>query len=319
MSEKYDVVAIGEYLIDFSPNGVGKMGNPTYEMNPGGAPVNCLASCAKLGGSSAVIGAVGNDFFGEYLKRKAANAGVDVAGLQTADVSTTLVFVYIDEQGEREFAFVREPGADTRIEIEKIDTTIIENANYLHFGSLSLTDEPARSATQFAVEYAKSHGIKISYDPNYRAPLWHSEAEAKDQMLWGITQADLVKMSEEELELLTGFGPEDLDKGINTILSLGIKELYITAGSRGAYYAVSGQTGFVDGFKVDAVDTTGCGDAFTGAILYLNRYEPEMSLFDKTRFANAVGALCATKFGGICAMPSYQEVQELLADNRAFQ
>lgn len=312
MNKHFDAVAIGEYLIDFSPNGIGRMGNPVYEMNPGGAPVNCLASCTKLGGSTAVISAVGNDFFGKFLKSKALEAGIDVSGLQTADVSTTLVFVSLDENGEREFAFVREPGADTGIDKNKIDTSLLDSSSCLHFGSLSLTDEPARSATKAAVEYARSHGIKVSYDPNYRASLWQSETEAKEQLLWGLTQAELVKMSEEEFELLTGFSLDNIEKGINAIFSLGVKELYITAGSSGAYYALPGQTGFVEGFKVGAVDTTGCGDAFTGAILYLNTHKPDMNILEKTRFANAVGALCATKPGGICAMPGYEEVSALL-------
>lgn len=309
MAEKYDVAALGEYLVDFSPSGCGKMGNPLYEMNPGGAPTNCLAACAALGGKTAIIGSVGDDLFGAFLKRKAADANIDISGLQTVQTNTTLVFVSVDEIGNREFAFVRDPGADTQIDAEKINMSLIDNARYFHFGTLSLTDEPARSATICAVRRAKWLGVRISFDPNYRAPLWKNEAEAIKWMRWGLEQAELVKISEEELQMLFG---KDIDRGAEEVMSFGVKELYVTAGSRGAYFYSRNERCYDKGFSVKAVDTTGCGDAFTGAILYQNCRESGRSAAEKLRFANAVGALCATRLGGMNSMPDMKMVARML-------
>lgn len=312
MEKKFDIIALGEYLVDFSPSGIGAMGNPLYEMNPGGAPTNCLAACANLGGKTGLIGAVGDDLFGRFLKGKLEIAGIDAAGLQTVPVNTTLVFVALQEGGEREFAFVRDPGADTQIRIGSTEKALLENTKFFHFGSLSLTDEPARTATEFAVEYARAHGATISYDPNYRQPLWKDENTAIARMLWGIRQADFVKLSEEELELIM---KTDIEEGAAKILSMGVKELYVTAGSKGAYYFTQESRGFVPGFEVQAVDTTGCGDAFTGAILYQSCHTHGRSVKEKTVVANAVGALCAGKPGGICAMPNPEELHALLRKN----
>ena len=274
MAEKYDIVALGEYLVDFSPSGCGKMGNPLYEMNPGGAPTNCLAACSALGGKTAIIGAVGADLFGAFLKRKAADANIDISGLQTVQMNTTLVFVSVDVTGNREFAFVRDPGADTQIDAEKMNMNLIDNTRYFHFGTLSLTDEPARSATICAVRHAKQQGVRISFDPNYRAPLWKDEADAIKWMRWGLEQADLVKISEEELQMLFG---KDIDTSVKEAMSLGVQELYVTAGSRGAYFYSHNERCYDNGFSGVAVDTTGGGDAFTGAILYQNCREPGRS------------------------------------------
>lgn len=309
MDKQFDVVALGEYLIDFSPTGHTATANPLYEMNPGGAPTNCLASCAALGGNTAIIGAVGNDFFGRFLKEKATEAEIDISGLQTVPDSTTLVFVSIDDEGNREFAFVRQPGADTRISRAALNTRLLENTSYLHFGTLSLTDEPARDTTVFAVEYAKRHGARISFDPNYRAPLWKSEDEAKAWMLWGIEHADTVKMSEEELEMLFG---KDIGEAAKEVLDLGVEELYITAGSKGAYFFSKSEKLYDPGFAVNAIDTTGCGDAFAGAILYQKCRETGRGAKERLRFANAVGALCATHLGGMSAMPGRESVEQLL-------
>lgn len=309
MAEKYDVVALGEYLVDFSPSGCGKMDNPLYEMNPGGAPTNCLAACSALGGKTAIIGAVGDDLFGAFLKRKAADANIDISGLQTVQTNTTLVFVSVDETGNREFAFVRDPGADTQIDAEKMVISLIDNARYFHFGTLSLTDEPARSATICAVRYAKQRGVRISFDPNYRAPLWKNETEAIKWMCWGLEQADLVKIAEEELQMLFG---KDIDTGAKEALSFGVQELYVTAGSRGAYFYSHSERCYDKGFSVEAVDTTGCGDAFTGAILYQNCRESGRSAAERLRFANAVGALCAVRLGGMSSMPDMKLVAHML-------
>lgn len=312
MDKQFDVVAIGEYLIDFSPTGCSRTGNPQYEMNPGGAPTNCLASCATLGGNTAIIGAVGRDFFGRFLKDKATEAGIDISGLQTVPESTTLVFVSVDDAGNREFAFVREPGADTRISRNALNTQLLENTAYLHFGTLSLTDAPARDATIFAVEYAKRHGAQISFDPNYRAPLWKSVDDAKTWMLWGLKQADIVKMSEEELTLLFD---KSIEEGAKEVLGLGVDELYLTVGSKGAYFFSENEKHYDPGFAVNAIDTTGCGDAFTGAILYQKCREAGKTAKERLRFANAVGALCATHLGGMSAMPDRKRVKQLLKRN----
>ncbi len=307
----YDVVALGEYLIDFSPNGVGKMGNPCYEMNPGGAPANCLAACAGLGGSAALIASVGDDVFGRFLIDKAAGAGIDIRHVRLADTSTTLVFVSVGEGGERTFSFVRSPGADTLLTRDDVPRSLLSNTKYFHFGTLSMTSEPSRSATRFAAQLARSLGARVSFDPNYRLDVWDGEETAREHMLWGVENADMVKLSEEELFFLTG---KDVVTGARSLLEMGPDEVYVTAGAKGAYYFTKSGSGFVPGFEVDAVDTTGCGDAFTGAMLYQHCRAAGSGIAAQVRFANAVGALCATKPGGICAMPGPDEVRRLMAE-----
>ena len=309
----YDVIAIGEYLVDFTPNGTGPMGNPSYEMNPGGAPANCMAACAGAGGKTAVIACVGDDLFGRFLRKKLVESGIGDEYVQvTKKASTTLVFVSLDERGEREFAFVRKPGADTMIEEGKISGGIGKQTRILHFGSLSLTDEPARTATLELAEKAGRDGVMISYDPNYRAGLWGSERDAVYWMKQGLSLADSVKMSGEELELITGYSGKRVREGMEALLESGIKEVYITLGAGGAYYGTAEEIGFVPGFSVKAVDTTGCGDAFTGAALYMACHHPECSMEERVRFANAAGALCATRYGGMTAMPRREEIEWLM-------
>ena len=315
MKEIYDVVAIGEYLIDFSPNGTGLTNNPQYEMNPGGAPTNCLAACARLGGKSAIIAAIGNDFFGKFLKRKADEINIDTKWVQTSSENTTLVFVSVDDAGERDFAFIRNPGADTQIRLGTEEENLIQRTKILHFGTLSLTHNPAYTATRQAVACAKSNNVLVSFDPNYREALWKSCSEAKEQILWGLSVADIVKMSEDELNLATDCG-HDINAGMQQILSLGPKEIYVTAGSKGAYFANASQHGFTEAYCVNAIDTTGCGDAFMGAILYQKCYQPQKNIVERTIMANAVAAICATRPGGMCAMPTAQEVDMFINDNK---
>ena len=315
MKEIYDVDAIGEYLIDFSPNGTGLTNNPQYEMNPGGAPANCLAACARLGGKSAIIAAIGNDFFGKFLKRKADEINIDTKWVQTSSENTTLVFVSVDDAGERDFAFIRNPGADTQIRLGTEEENLIQRTKILHFGTLSLTHNPAYTATRQAVACAKSNNVLVSFDPNYREALWKSCSEAKEQILWGLSVADIVKMSEDELNLATDCG-HDINAGMQQILSLGPKEIYVTAGSKGAYFANVSQHGFTEAYCVNAIDTTGCGDAFMGAILYQKCYQPQKNIVERTIMANAAGAICATRPGGMCAMPTAQEVDMFINDNK---
>jgi fructokinase len=309
----FDVVALGEALIDFAPCGRGQRGNPAFEMNPGGAPANCLAEIARLGGKTAFIGTVGDDFFGEFLIAELVRAGIDADAVKKKKkIPTTLAFVSIGAKGERQFSFIRKPGADIMLKKEDIAFDMIDKARIFHFGSLSLTDRPARDATFAALQYAKQKGKTISYDPNYRERLWSSKKPAVKWMLEGLVYADIVKMSEEELYLLTG--NSDIARGAEQVQKTGKKAVFITAGERGAFFATQKSSGFVPGFRVEAVDTTGCGDAFMGAILYQICREPEKNETDMTMFANAAGALCAIKFGGIPSMPEYEEVVQLIKE-----
>ena len=209
----YDVVALGELLIDFTCQSVDAQGYPTMAAHPGGAPANFLAAVAKFGGKTALLGKVGTDAFGKLLTNTLDQAGIETSGLVADDsVFTTLAFVTLDEQGDREFSFSRKPGADTCLRFEEINRNLIEEAKVFHFGTLSLTDEPARSATYQAVAYAKAAGKLITFDPNLRKPLWKDLELAKEQMLWGLSQADVVKISDEEVEFLFGMGVEEAKK-----------------------------------------------------------------------------------------------------------
>ena len=194
----YDVVALGELLIDFTTQSIDSDGYPTMAAHPGGAPANFLAAIAKFGGKVGMLGKVGTDTFGKLLTNTLRGAGIETKGLVAADdVFTTLAFVTLDENGDREFAFARKPGADTQLTFDELDLSLIDETRVFHFGTLSLTDEPARTTTYRAVEYAKTHGKLVTYDPNLRKPLWRSLDEAKEQMLWGLRQADVVKISDE--------------------------------------------------------------------------------------------------------------------------
>ena len=309
----YDVVALGEVLIDFSPAGTGPMGNPCFEMNPGGAPANCLAANTVLGGSTAFIGMVGNDFFGRFLKKYLQEHGIDVSGMSTHEnVPTTIDFVSNREDGERDFAFFRNPGADFMISTEHIDERILTSAKIFHFGSLSLTHEPARSATYQVLERLKKKGIPISYDPNDREDLWESQDIACREMKRGLDYADIVKLSEQEMEMLTGCGTGEYARGASRVLEGGAGLVFITCGPGGAYYATREERGMVSGFPVHAVDTTGCGDAFIGAIHYQLCHCRERPLREMVRYANAAGALCATGHTGMPAMPDRERVEKFI-------
>lgn len=309
-----DVVAIGELLIDFTPYGVGEMGNPAFEMNPGGAPANCLAALNKLGAKTEFIGKVGNDSFGDFLKTELLKEGIGVSGLsRTSVTNTTLAFVHLTQSGERSFTFLRDPGADTQLMREDIDYSLIDNSRILHFGSLSLTSDPSRETVLNTVLYAKSKGISISYDPNYRPLLWKDEKTALYWMNEGLKYADIVKMSEEELTLITG--ADDIIEGAKVLKKIGVKEIFITLGSNGAFFYINDQSyGYVPAYQVHAIDTTGCGDAFMGAILYQILYNNDVSAREMVRYGNAVGAICALKKGGMPAMPSKEEVDSILCN-----
>jgi len=308
----FNVVALGECLIDFTPMKAGPSGHPTYEMNPGGAPANCLAAVQAFGGKTAFIGKVGADTFGEFLAGKLNAAGINTDGLvRDKDIHTTLAFVHLDDKGERSFDFFRKPGADIMLREDEVDVSLIDNAAVFHFGSLSLTDEPSRSACLMAAKYARKNGKLVSYDPNFRPPLWNSREEAVERMKEGLALADVVKMSEEELELITGCGVDRLEEGAQKLLEYGCKTVFITLGSEGAYYLSGKERGRVPGYSAQVADTTGCGDVFTGTVLFLMTQRPELGLEEMVRVACAAGKLCAQLRGGLHPELDAQQAYEI--------
>lgn len=311
----FDVVALGECLIDFTPSGTDAMGMPLYSQNPGGAPANVLAMYARLGGKTAFIGMVGRDGFGQFLRQALTEAGIDVSGLgQTEACHTTLAFVHLDGEGDRSFSFYRKPGADLMLRREDVDPELLSHCGVFHFGSLSLTGEPSRSATLWAAETARRAGALISYDPNYRPLLWDSEGQAAEEMRRALPLADVVKVSEEEMTLLTG--ETDLERGAGKLADQGAALVLVTRGAGGAYFRAPGGRGLVRAYPVEARDTTGAGDAFLGAMLWRLRGRRAVGLAaigqseweEHVAFANAAGALTATRRGAIPAMPTLEEL-----------
>ena len=310
-----DVVALGELLIDFTCISIDGEGYPTMAAHPGGAPANFLAALAKFGASAALLGKVGRDTFGKLLTDTLRKAGIDTRGLVADEtVFTTLAFVTFDETGDRAFAFSRKPGADTCLRFEELELGLIDEARVFHFGTLSLTDEPARSATCRAVAYAKSRGKLITYDPNLRKPLWNDLDECRKQLLWGLGQADVVKISDEEVEFLFGLGVEE---GAEYILNnFGVKLVFVTCGADGCFFknaVASGKVPSLSGIKV--IDTTGAGDIFGGSavwkLLQLGKAPEalnEAELTDVVRFACTSAGLSTTRSGGISSVPAYEEV-----------
>lgn len=312
----YDVAALGELLIDFTCLSTDADGYPTMAAHPGGAPANYLAALTKFGAKTAMIGKVGNDAFGRLLIKTLKGAGIDTRGMLVSDdVFTTLAFVTLDDSGDREFSFARKPGADTQLRFDEIDLSVIDASKVLHFGTLSMTNEPARDATYKAVEYAAGHGKLISFDPNLRKPLWDDLDEAKRQMLWGLRHADVVKISDEETEFLFGIAPEEAAKHI--IDSFGVRLVYVTCGAEGCFYRTKTASGFVKALSGIAVkDTTGAGDIFGGSAMYgLLRAGgvPEKltaeELENIVSFACASAGLSTTKAGGISSVPELGEVE----------
>ena len=318
----YDVVAMGELLIDFTCVSKDGEGYPTMAAHPGGAPANFLAALAKFGTSAALLGKVGNDAFGKLLVGTLDQAGIGTSGIIMADdVFTTLAFVTLDETGNREFSFSRKPGADTCLSYDELNMELIDNAKVFHFGTLSLTDEPARTTTYKAVEYAKNAGKLITYDPNLRKPLWQSLEEAKKQLIWGMTMADVVKISDEEVEFLWGLGVEE---GADYILkNFGVKLVFVTCGADGCFFKNAVASGKVPSLKnIKVVDTTGAGDIFGGSAVYKllqTGKAPETLNEDELRevvtFACTSAGLSTTKPGGISSVHEYQQVLDRIAAN----
>ena len=264
---KYDIVALGEILIDFAPAGVDDAGDAVFIRKAGGAPLNLLATVAKYGGKTAFIGKVGADMFGDFLKTTLDGVGVDRTYLKTDEVhNTTLAFVALSENGDRSFSFYRRFGADAMLTTADVDPEPIRSSSYFHFGSLSLTNPASREATAHALELAKRAGCRITYDPNYRPPLWGSEAEALEAIVAYLPMADVVKVSLEEAQMITG--ESDVAACAQAMRRFGNAILLITDGPNGAYYCKDGVLGHVPGMDVRAVDTTGAGDIFFGSFLY---------------------------------------------------
>ena len=312
----YDVAALGELLIDFTCLSTDADGYPTMAAHPGGAPANYLAALTKFGAKTAMIGKVGSDAFGRLLIKTLKGAGIDTRGMLVSDdVFTTLAFVTLDDSGDREFSFARKPGADTQLRFDEIDLSVIDASKVLHFGTLSMTNEPARDATYKAVEYAAGHGKLINFDPNLRKPLWNDLDEAKRQMLWGLRHADIVKISDEETEFLFSIAPEEAAKHI--INSFGVRLVYVTCGAEGCFYRTKTASGFVKALSGIAVkDTTGAGDIFGGSAMYgLLRAGgvPEKltteELENIVSFACASAGLSTTRAGGISSVPELGEVE----------
>ncbi len=317
----FDAVSIGEMLIDFTCRATDEAGYPTMEAHPGGAPANFLAAINRFGGKTAMLSKVGDDAFGHLLCGTLNQAGIDTSGVVVdPEVFTTLAFVTLDSHGDREFSFARKPGADTAIRKEELKLSVLDQTRLLHFGTLSLTDEPARTATQFAVAYAREKGKLVSFDPNLRKPLWRNLEAAKEQMLWGLGQADVVKISEEEVEFL--FGIQDPAEGAAHIRrTYGVKLVFVTLGADGCWFDNGRACGHVPSLSgIQVKDTTGAGDIFGGSALWqvlLTEKDPaELSKEELTKavtFACTAAGLSTTRPGGISSVPSLEEVQTRLA------
>lgn len=318
----YDITTFGEILIDFTKCGVNEDGTALFAQNPGGAPANVAVAASRLGAHTAFLGKAGKDMHGEYLQRVLQRDRVETEGLiLDANYFTTLAFVDVDENGERTFSFARKPGADTQMQKEELDVDILDCTNIFHVGSLSLTDEPSRSTTFYAVKRAKSKGSIISYDPNYRASLWENEELAKNHMRSMVPFVDVMKISEEEMALLTDCN--NAEEAASALLSKGVKVVAITLGSKGAYVYCKDGGKTVPAFDNKAVDTNGAGDSFWSGFLYrLSQSERTLDalgltdLCEYAHFGNAVASLCVERKGAIPAMPTLEQVVNRLESGR---
>lgn len=316
--KKFDVVALGELLIDFTENGVSGQGNPLLEANPGGAPCNLLAMLNRMGKKTAFIGKVGQDSFGEMLKKTVEESGTDVTNLlMDKEIPTTLAFVHTLPDGDREFSFYRKPGADMMLKKEEVSADIIKAGKIFHFGTLSSTHKEVREATRYAIDIAKENGLLISFDPNLREPLWDSLEHAREEIEYGLSKCDILKISDNEVEFLCG--TTDYEKGMKMLLEkYQIKLAFLTMGKEGsrAYYQdfCVQEAPFL---QERTIETTGAGDTFGGCALgclleigmeNLNRE----NLKELLRFANAGASIITTRKGALKVMPTREEVMELV-------
>lgn len=318
MEKKYDVVALGELLIDFTENGLSSQGNPLMEANPGGAPCNVLAMLNKLGKKTAFIGKVGRDQFGTMLKTVVEESGTDVTNLMMDDeVHTTLAFVHTFPDGDREFSFYRNPGADMMLKKEEVDPEIIKAAKIFHFGTLSSTHPEVREATRYAIDVAKENGLLVSFDPNLREPLWASLEDARKEIEYGLGKCDILKISDNEMEFMTG--TDDYNKGVEMLReSYDIPLIFVTLGKEGsrAYYKdmIVEVAPFI---RKDTIETTGAGDTFEACALnYVLEHGlenlTEENLKELLRFANAGASIITSRKGALKVMPEKEEIEKVL-------
>ena len=314
----YDVTALGELLIDLTQNGMSEQGNPILEANPGGAPCNVLACLSKHGHKTAFIGKVGKDGFGEQLTKGLVETGISTEGLQyDTQVHTTLAVVHTYADGDRDFSFYRNPGADMMLKAEEVDEKIIKNSKIFHFGSLSMTDQPVRSAHLHALKIAEEAGCLRSYHPNLRPPLWPNLEVAKENILELMAHCDILKISDNEIQWLSG--KEDYDEGIAWLRSqFDIPLIFLTLGKDGSRAYCGDVRTQQAGFKLNTIETTGAGDTFFGSVLHqilekgFRPYTKE-ELDEMLRFANAAAALVTTRRGALRVMPSAEEIEAILA------
>ena len=316
-NKAFDVTALGELLIDFTENGSSAQGNPMLEANPGGAPCNVLAMLEKLGKKTAFIGKVGNDMFGTQLKNAVEEVGIDTRNLVIDnEVHTTLAFVHTYPDGDRDFSFYRNPGADMMLTKDEIQEDLIRDSRIFHFGTLSSTHEGVREATRYAIDVAKEAGCMITFDPNLRPPLWKTLDEAKEQMEYGFENCDVLKISDNEIQFVSG--EEDYDKGIKYLQEkYQIPLILLTMGKDGSRAYYKGMRVERAGKSVKAIETTGAGDTFCGSSLnYILEHDfenlTEEQLGEMLTFANTAAALITTRKGAIRSMPEKEEVLEFL-------
>lgn len=313
-----DVVALGVLLIDFTENGVSSQGNPLFEANPGGAPCNVLAMLSGLGHTTAFIGKVGNDFFGKQLEKAITEVGIDAKGLlKDNDVHTTLALVHTYPDGDRDFSFYRNPGADMMLTEEEVPVDIVKSARIFHFGTLSMTHERVRLATKKAIAIAQDAGAIISFDPNIREPLWNSLDDAREQVLYGLQQCDILKISDNEIQWLTG--EDDFTEGVRWInMRYHIPLILVSMGKEGsrAYY----QDKMVEAapfIQKNTIETTGAGDTFCACVLHYVLEHGLQKLTDKDlkdmlTYANAAASIVTTRKGALRVMPQPKEIEELI-------
>ncbi len=317
--KKYDVTALGELLIDFTENGKSDQGNPLFEANPGGAPCNVLAMLAKLGNKTAFIGKVGNDFFGEQLRTAVTEVGIDSSFLRIDNVvHTTLALVHTYPDGDRDFSFYRNPGADMMLKETEIPENLINDSKIFHFGTLSMTHEGVRAATKKAIRIAEEAGDIISFDPNLRPPLWESLDEAKEQVLYGLEHCHILKISDNEIQWLTG--ERDYTDGVRWIREkYQIPLILVSMGKDGSRAYYNGMMVEVKPFlQKNTIETTGAGDTFCGCVLhYICEHGleglTEENLKEMLTFANAAASLITTRKGALRVMPDLVDIKELIS------
>lgn len=317
---KYDVTALGELLIDFTENGNSEQGNPLMEANPGGAPCNMLSMIQKLGGTTAFIGKVGKDMFGRQLRQAVESVGIDTRNLmEDEEIHTTLAFVHTFPDGDRDFSFYRNPGADMMLTKEEIQEDLIRNSKVFHFGTLSSTHEGVREATRYAIDVAKEAGCLVSFDPNLRPPLWKTLEDARKEIEYGLSKTDILKISDNEVEFLCG--TSDYDEGAKMLIEkYNIPFVCVTLGKDGSRAYYKGMRVEAPGFvQKNTIETTGAGDTFCGCMLhYIIQHGledlTEENLRELLTFANAAASVITTRKGALAVMPSKEEVEELLRE-----